>query len=1715
MNNESEEPAEPQRERVAGSPDDSQQVAVSSPAATGGAGTFFEQHVDAYWLAQLLVSATPPIFTDSTVIQVDLQTEHLGWNTDDFLVTVRDSSHKCHKLIGQVKRKVTVGVSDEDFKKVVSDWWDDFNNKSLFLPGTDRLVLATLRGTNALLEHFTGLLDCAKAASSADDFERRLAIPGFVNNKTVDYCKVIQQLVGQLVGEARSASSIWAFLKAIDVLVLDLHTSTSQSEASIRSLLAYTTKDADPVATAGATWNQLLTIASQGMATARSFKLGDLPEALTSRHGGIGTAENALLTTLRDHSNVILDGIRSTIGTDLHLPRAALVQRVMGELTANQIVLISGAAGSGKSVVTKDVMATLSREHFIFCFRAEEFKSTHLDTTLRSIGVNVSAAALGATMASQTSKVLLVESIERLLEASTRDGFSDLLTLIAKDKSWRLVLTCREYSTDLVRTGLLGASAHTVMAIPQLGDDELTEVELAYPALKRPMADPALRRLLRNPYVLDKALRINWASTSALPQDERGFRDRFWRDIVRVDHQTGNGMPRKREQVFMEIAVRRARALALYAPCGDLDPAVLEHLRSDSLVAGPSHSQILVAPAHDVLEDWAILQWVEEQYLSSHESLQVLATALGTYPAIRRTYRKWIGELLESSDRASNQVFESVIRGAGYTPQFVDDTLVALLHSPKSSEFLANHKAELFDDEFKLLFRVIHLLRVGCVTTPWWVQATGSKASLFAIPDGPAWASVLKLVADNLDAFGENHRVQLLGFIEDWTRGASFDTPYPPGHESVAAVAFWILEGVAGNYLWGDQQKKVFEVIARIPKSAEDKFTQLLEGTREDEDRDRVSEEFQQLIYTGSEGWPAGRDLPATIARTMPKYLLYSEEEITSVRHDMYDHELEGLFGIKHGRTHGFFPASAYHGPLFLLLRADGRVGLKLVIDMINHCTEWYANPRVEHEFIELPERIRLEFSDGSHVEQWCNGRLWGAYRGLHVSSYVFQSILMAFERWLLEYAEQYPRQLDKLLLGILKRSTSGAITAVIAGVATSRPHDCGETLLVLLKSPACMSLDRSRMAGESQTTHMYGLFGDGMIPSNRVYEDERKASNALPHRQKDLEDAIANLQLGPLRTRVHAILDEQLSSFRPVAEQSEEDRVRRLALHRMDLRQYTLSEERVEITGADDDAKGHQGSYVKLEPKAPDVDIQEVIDRNQAKQNSNNRRMKLFMWGKKAYDHELDLSEKSSQWQTMLDEARQLESGTGEYDVLMRDGWRGYVAAVCTRDYWNEMTSPQKDWCREVICAEVERESDNWDETARVQRFAMGGDRPSAWAVSRLRTYELTDEQLSQVTRALAAAITHPVFEVKWFAVVGVSNNLWARSPDLADRCVRALATEALKLDEAIEAARATRTFGAMDYPKISVAVADHVRQGFIGDTLSADAYQRLNIGKGHGADANAQILAIYNYDPNTEAAVAAYLRTARTLVDWWDADDNKKGRHRERGTEAESQNKDMLFQYVIRATVKNASTVMAPIIEAVDRHPDEIQWVLSGLLSAADRVTNVGAYWDVWRLFADRIEKSRWITHIDDRYTTGANTLFALFQVTKWKEGVRHWHGLDGHESLVPELFTRLVPSATALEAFSDFLYYIGEKALPGAFVRIAEKIAAGDASHMLRKGNTRFLLEVVLQQFVYGRPAKLKRDPVLRNAVMRILDSLVDNGSSAAFRMRDDFVTPMIAQ
>jgi len=1694
---------------------------VSSPASTGGAGTFFEQYVDAYWLVHLLVRGIPPILHDCAVVEVHLQTEWLGWHTDDFLVVGQNGSGDRRKLAGQVKRTLTISATDDECKKAVRDFWKDFKNPQQFTMAADRFALVTLRGTNNLLEHFSGLLDCSRAARDEAEFEQRLASPGFLSTKAVHYCEEIRTIIGEIEGRSVSAAEVWPFLRVLYVLSLDLTSATRQAEAAIKTLLAHTTCEQDALGAAEASWNALLREVGEGMPGARTFRRDDLPKELRQRHSPLGGTEQRALRALNDHSALILAGIRATIGKDLHLGRDCLVQRVLEPLESTQVVLVSGPAGSGKSGIAKDAIGILATDHFAFSFRAEEFAHPHFDETLQNSQIPANAAMLEAILAGQDRKVLLVESVERLLEKSTRDAFTDLLTLVAKDRSWHLVLTCRDYSADLFRACFLESArvGHLVVTVPPLNDEELEEVWAAYPTLARPLANAGLRRLLRNPYVLDKALQIPWSEERPLPQSEREFRALFWQEIVRVDHWAAGGMPRRREDAFVQIALRRARALTLYATFDGLDPEVIDGLRRDSLIVSSPHTRTLVAPAHDVLEDWAILQWIDEQYATHAGLIRELSAAIGTHPAVRRTYRKWVSELVERDPGAADGLFQAAARNEELPAHFRDDTLVSLLRSPCSAAFLERHSAELFANDKQLLRRVIHLLRVACVTTPTWLETAAAHASLFNVPDGPAWACVLRLVQPHLRSFAQEDRFLLLGFIEDWARSVSWQAPYPAGADSVAAIAHWLLPEF-GHYRSDDQRKRTLRVIAKIPNADRERFAALLQGDLDGDKRDRAAEDFREIIFESLEGVAAARDMPDFFVSAANDYLLCSEADLQREWGYPGDLELETLFGIKSGRSHGFFPASAYRGPFLLLLRHHPRQGLDFIIDVFNHSADWYAHPRVREECVEPPFEMALTFVDGTSRVQWCNARLWNLYRGTSVGPYVLQSLLMALERWLLEFAETRPGELDAVLLDILRRSDSAALTAVVASIATAYPHASGEALLVLLRSPLCILLDRRRLVNESQApSRLLGLMPQ-VDARNKVYDEERKEADARSHRRHDLETAIANLQLGPLTSRVHEILDQHRAEMPPVDEQGEEDRIWRLAMHRMDLRQYIVAEDAAEAPVAPESrtSPGDGQRYIRLELKEPELDVKEMVDQSTAQFQSVNARLGLLMWGVKVFAHEEDTTYDPAQWRQRLQEARtpSVRDGSDDEHDLGRGG-PGLVAAVCVRDHWEEMSDDERIWCVDVVCAEVEREGDHWSRLTRVQRDSMSADRPCAWVLPLLIGKSLDDVHGFRVRQILVTALTHAIAEVRWYAAWGIGISLWVIDRELALRCVNALATEAILVQQAVDAEVSRPYPSRRQIDDIEADAASVVRQRFFEpDGISADAHRTFDPTQWFGAEANRRMLAILGQVPTEAVAIAAFERLAHTLVGWWDADDDRhRDRHQERperNYETESTLADLLGNFLLRTPTADAIRIVKPIIDVIDRHPDKIHWLLIRLIGVEDRQPNTPLFWSLWEQFADGVRRAAWLARIDDEHATGDEMISAIFLGTWWKEEVRHWRSLEGHAWHVHALFGDLPASSAILDNYLRFLYHVGKQSLPDAFICIANRLQQGDPRQMMRKGNTVFLLEVLLQRYVYGRPLELKSQGDLREAVLSLLDLLVENGSSAAFRMRDDFVTPV---
>jgi len=725
------------------------------------------------------------------------------------------------------------------------------------------------------------------------------------------------------------------------------------------------------------------------------------------------------------------------------------------------------------------------------------------------------------------------------------------------------------------------------------------------------------------------------------------------------------------------------------------------------------------------------------------------------------------------------------------------------------------------------------------------------------------------------------------------------------------------------------------------------------------------------------------------------------------------------------------------------------------------------------------------------------------------VGPYSLQSLLMAFEKWLLDYAKSHPEGLDAVLLETLQRSDSAALAAVVASVAIAHPHRSGEALLVLLSVEDYLEIDRSRMAGERQTSSLAGLFPT-LDAEQKIYEEERNQSDALPHRKHDLEAAIANLQLGSLAPRVHAIIDRYIAALPTLDKRSERDLTWQLALHRMDFRQYAVADTQpAAYETSEGDGGAPPKNYIYLQPKPPAPEIQQLIDESTKSLGEMNARLGVYMWGIQTFERKAGSAD-PERWREMLASAKGMDR-TAEQPDNSRNA-SGFVAAVCVRDHWDEVLPEEKEWCIDVICAEISRHAEQWGAIDRLQRFSMLADRPCAFVVPLLLSKTLTEAQTQRVRQAFIDAVTHPIDEVRWYATWGIDDTFWAENPALALRAVNALATEAALADRNWNAEAKKRYDKRRASDSIIAAAAKDIRQRFwIEGKIAEDAHVRFDITEMFGSEANAKILAILGQVPSDPLAVAAHRRASEDLVECWNREDDRSPDRRERNFHRERAISVCIQQFAMRASDADADQVLQPILQAVDRHPREVHTVIEGFTAREDSKPNTPHYWFLWNLFAEQVKRAKWLAHLDREHPHGSEVLSTIFLTAWWKENVRSWRSLEGYAHNVDALFDALPHVWIVLDSYVRFLYHIGEHSMPSAFVRIANALRGGNPADMLRESNTVFLLEVLLQRHVYARPLELKRDPTLREAILFVLDALVESGSSAAFRMRDDFVTP----
>ncbi|MYD48819.1 MAG: hypothetical protein F4W95_10080 [Chloroflexi bacterium] len=841
---------------------------------------------------------------------------------------------------------------------------------------------------------------------------------------------------------------------------------------------------------------------------------------------------------------------------------------------------------------------------------------------------------------------------------------------------------------------------------------------------------------------------------------------------------------------------------------------------------------------------------------------------------------------------------------------------------------------------------------------------------------------------------------------------------------------------------------------------------------------------------------------------------------------------VEGAFGLRGHLDLKFSNQSAIQGPFLPLFREHPRVGVDLILEMLNHSGAWYGERKWGVNNLESAYPTKLTISSYGEVEQWANPRLWMAYRGTSVAPNVIQCALMALESWLLDLCK-LEVDVEPWLLHILKESNNVMPTAVVASICNAYPEKSGDAALALLTSREAIRMDLERSVKEMEAKALNRFTHLSIDPMAKFYAKERERSNTLEHRGHHLETLACKLQFGGKAEEVWKIIDAHRSRIPPEDLRTDEDRTWLLALHRTDTRRFEFTEVTPDAKEGKSNVENELRFIVAADVNEMESGLREFLDTSDKEMQPFQQGVGLMNWASGQWVQKSDDIESVS-WRDSLAQAKE---ALGNVPPFLDEAPKK-VVAVCVRDHWEDLDAADREWCLSLLVKEIGVGDGRDDSLMPIQGIPFTGDimQPNGFSAYVLPRILASEPDNTEVLGVLARALTHSSEQVVFNAAQGVVEYLKDSYPDLVVRCAGAIALNAnilenrasLQREEAMQSYRPRHERGIFGkaLQEFRAAFASHLptqpqedepitqsasalaRERFLDGSIDAEHELKvLNPTSGYGTLAVKSILEILARMPETPLSKQFFAKLASSIAADWASRDKI-------GFEREYDLMNRLARFVLTSPTEESMHCCQPFLVAVDEHPDKVATFIECLIGQEDSIPprEKSCFWDIWQAFADRILNASWLPRVHTRHSKGVDLVKKILLSTYWKEDVRHWQRLNGHEHEISELAAKLPSTPVVMEAYIHYLHAIGEKALPEDFTTVAKILDESDQPYdLLGNGNTVFHLEALLGRYVHGQPKRIKSDASMRTAVLTILDYLVDAGSSAAYRMRDDFVTP----
>lgn len=1696
---------------------------TSNPFSTGQGGANFETRVQAAFTTLLLTGRVSPCLQSWPITRLKLQGSYAGFRTDDFIVYALDPvSGDEARLLAQIKHEVSFTETDADFAKALAAAWRDYNDPSVFRAGVDAIALITGPLSAMDINHVRVLFEWARCSQDEREFLDKVSrVGGKTKRAKLDVLRKGLTLANG--GQSVSDEQFWSFLKSYHLLGYDLDIESGGTLSLLQSLIGQSSNE-NPASL----WSQIVDAIQSANQNAGTVTLDTLPREIREAFDPKQSQWDSDLRRLKDHGDYIINGIRTSIG-GVHVTRPDLLAMLLDASEQSTFILINGNRGAGKSTLVREFFDYMQSRASVFCLRTEDLDQPHLDNVFSSIGLVSSIRDLEAGFALMPKRYLLLESIEKLLELEHSSAFNDLLQFLKAHSGWTVIATGRDYAYQQIAFNYFQPAglSQWLLPITNFNDSEIESLCESVLPLRTIASNPSLKPLLHNPFFAELAYRVTEAGTEfSADQGEKEFRAAVWRNVIAKEQDRTGGLPLKRRRTFVDMAVTRAKRMVYGLPERDFDSEALLKLEEDDLVRR-EHSKGLVSPAHDVLEDWALEQHIEDIYQQSFDDVPKFLATVGDEPAMNRAFRLWLYQKLKLGDDVKTLIL-SVLANRDLQRYWQDETISAVLLNEDPYSFLTPLGDRLFDNEAELLKRFCFVLRISCKTPNQdLMRQLGTDepgAYLFLQPYGNGWSAIIRFLFQNKERLPNGLAAHVIALLEEWSSSIHIEA-MPAGGREAGLLALWLLGPLKDVYRDDDEKNrnKLLSIIIKTASAMIQEFDELLDTevfTAVGQRRPHYVDDFCKMALESFESVYLCRHVPDTVIKLA--LAEFFDEPATDV-YESWHTEVEQSFGL-HQFRYEFFPPSGARGLFQHLLRLHPQKGLDFIIQLLNKAAEKYAHSDLDSTDpdgrpIRYPEprsgnQIEISLDEQTSIEQYCSGRLWAAYRSHSVVPYLLQSALMALENWLISLAENKSSQ-NVLRLAfdhILRESNSVMPTAVLASLANGFPNILGESALPLLRTPALYGLDMDRAVREHGGDELNWFASQfNHDPYAKLYAAERRTAATRPWRSEHLETLLTKLQFTNLREQAFAAVDE----LRQRAPNTETWRFR---FHRIDSRGWTA-------------VADQENNRILFEVQNLEPDLAKIQQESQDATALRDRFSRMYLWAGKLFDNEIPDDEYYASWKGALEEAKKLfdamKSGTS--GDLSRMFVVGLVkaAAVCLRDHSGELAESDLEWCAAMVIGVVKSTSDSNDPLEVSDKTDFDGSAAAASVLPILLNLTESEEDRLFIRELIATAVTHVNATTRAGAALGIRQHLWQRDAEFAQQCILAGIDYARLQVENSQRRRRTDFFPIgrehdsdeeRIEPEVSAWLSDFRNRLANGRvSLSETDIGRLDFNTHSAWYILTPCLMIP--DSSTDSIHVALFSRMLSLFFSVEESTRKHGRddriENDIWINAEPRlNFTKRFADYLVSLGSAGFRMFADLLnQGCDTAPEFVDHLQLNVALVTENNNQKELYWIFWKELSKRVEEIAIATaHQGSQYHNEKNSRKLirgmLLADAPWQKLDYERQDVALGKDLILEFVENAGKNVDAFEALSSLMYHFPRVFFQSGVHILAKHQSEVGGTRLLSGVNAAFYLEGSIQRFLQiDETGPLTRE--MHQSCFTLLDALVETASSRAYHLREQLI------